>query len=365
MVRKHNFLQNKFKSAVFVCFAGSLACAGAYVLFLSSAASIVGDLNNDNVVDLLDLSILLSHWDQTGSGLSQDLNNNGSVDIYDLSILLKNYGNTANGSLAPVNSALPVISGSTIQGRVLTAANGTWTNSPTNYSYAWQDCDSFGNNCTRISGAANWSKRADAGSPAYNGKWSTANITGPDSNGYVTLHLTNPTGSSPVSAEFDSTRQGFGYGTYTTVAAARLDTMNKALVFGCLFTYDDLTPHASHNEIDVCETSAWDQPRNPVTLEHTYYTDSSGGGGIVDATPVPPDTVLTHRMVWAPGKITWDSYIGTGTNGTLIKHTERTSSIPIPYKESVVFNLWAFDNAAANAAPFDVVIRDFSFVPAQ
>ena len=39
---------------------------------------------------------------------------------------------------APVNSTLPVISGTTTITSVLTSTNGTWTNSPTSYAYQWK-----------------------------------------------------------------------------------------------------------------------------------------------------------------------------------------------------------------------------------
>ena len=53
----------------------------------------------------------------------------------------------------PVNTALPVISGTATQGQMLSATTGTWTNSPTGYGYQWQRCDSAGINCSNISGA--------------------------------------------------------------------------------------------------------------------------------------------------------------------------------------------------------------------
>jgi hypothetical protein len=55
---------------------------------------------------------------------------------------------------APTNSALPSITGTTTQGQVLTTSKGTWTGSPTSYTYQWRDCDASGNNCTNISGAS-------------------------------------------------------------------------------------------------------------------------------------------------------------------------------------------------------------------
>ena len=54
---------------------------------------------------------------------------------------------------APVNTALPAITGTAQQGDTLTTTNGTWTNSPTGYSYQWQDCNSSGGSCSNITGA--------------------------------------------------------------------------------------------------------------------------------------------------------------------------------------------------------------------
>jgi hypothetical protein len=49
----------------------------------------------------------------------------------------------------------PTIGGTATQGQTLTEAHGTWTGSPTGYSYQWEDCDSLGNNCQAIAGATN------------------------------------------------------------------------------------------------------------------------------------------------------------------------------------------------------------------
>jgi len=72
------------------------AVLGVKLFFFSHAAtsSLVGDLNNDNTVNVFDLSIFLAHWQEAGSGLPEDFNNDGTVNIFDLSMLLNNWGKT-------------------------------------------------------------------------------------------------------------------------------------------------------------------------------------------------------------------------------------------------------------------------------
>lgn len=50
-----------------------------------------GDVNNDNLVDIFDLSKFLSSYGESSSDCT-DLNKDGNIDIFDLSILLSNYG---------------------------------------------------------------------------------------------------------------------------------------------------------------------------------------------------------------------------------------------------------------------------------
>jgi hypothetical protein len=53
---------------------------------------------------------------------------------------------------APVNTTAPSVSGTAEQGKTLTVTNGSWSNAPTKYSYAWEQCNSSGN-CSPIPGA--------------------------------------------------------------------------------------------------------------------------------------------------------------------------------------------------------------------
>lgn len=63
----------------------------------------------------------------------------------------------------PASTALPTISGIPTEGQVLVVSNGTWTESPTSYTYQWQDCKGSGNNCASISGASSGSYTIQAG----------------------------------------------------------------------------------------------------------------------------------------------------------------------------------------------------------
>ncbi|MCW2986273.1 MAG: putative serine protease [Conexibacter sp.] len=59
-----------------------------------------------------------------------------------------------SGSAIPVNSAYPAISGTVRSGATLTASNGTWSGSPTSYTYSWLRCTTTSvASCSDVSGA--------------------------------------------------------------------------------------------------------------------------------------------------------------------------------------------------------------------
>lgn len=221
----------------------------------------------------------------------------------------------------------------------------------------------------------NWEKRFWSGGPNVNGQWDRNNVSNPDANGYVKLSLSNPTGSAPVGAEFQSTRRGFGYGTYSTTVEKNISALQKEVVWGCLFTYDpDAEP--GHNEIDLCEASAWGGGAAygeswPVEQGHGYWFDATkpaGQGNNTTNFTAPSNAILTHKMVWEPGKITFETYAGEGYSGTLLKRTVlEGSTVPVPAQERIHFNLWVTGGGGGTpqqVKPESVTIRDFKFTPA-
>lgn len=56
-------------------------------------------------------------------------------------------------SSAPQNTDRPSILGEERVGEELTAEEGSWTNSPTGYTYQWQRCDADGTSCLAVVGA--------------------------------------------------------------------------------------------------------------------------------------------------------------------------------------------------------------------
>ncbi|MGA9761667.1 MAG: hypothetical protein WBQ14_04520 [Gaiellaceae bacterium] len=62
-------------------------------------------------------------------------------------------GDTTPTGSDPTNTSLPTISGTTVEGKALTASNGSWNNSPSTYAYHWLRCKAS-DPCMDISGAS-------------------------------------------------------------------------------------------------------------------------------------------------------------------------------------------------------------------
>jgi hypothetical protein len=83
MIREDGFLRQQYYAFKDVATADPLLAS-------PSPSPKVGDINNDNAVNIFDLSILLSKWGTSTS--SCDLNSDGTVNVFDLSVLLSHWG---------------------------------------------------------------------------------------------------------------------------------------------------------------------------------------------------------------------------------------------------------------------------------
>jgi hypothetical protein len=208
----------------------------------------------------------------------------------------------------------------------------------------------------------NWttsSWTAGVGTPA-----SQANITGPDSNGYLTMQLTNIGGGTPVGAEMYTTRgmgdgNSLGYGTYTTVFSGAFSTQGVNNVLG-LFTYANGMSSTGYNEIDMVEIAGWGN--TPITAGTGYFWGPSDTRVDMQMGATLSGNLYCAVMKWEPGRLAIQVFASADTSGPVIINSISTVNIPVPGSESVDINLWSFSHAT-NPTPITVTLRSFTFSP--
>ncbi len=114
----HTFAKSPRRPAYIA--AAIFAAAGSFFVFRSFAATPANaDLNGDGVINLSDLSILLSNYHK--SGPNGDINSDGTVNLTDLSILLSGFGQSVNPT--PVPPTPPPGGNATAPGGLLNLTN--------------------------------------------------------------------------------------------------------------------------------------------------------------------------------------------------------------------------------------------------
>jgi hypothetical protein len=97
---------------------------------------------------------------------------------------------TIAGVFPPANSAVPLVAGTNRAGLSLTSTNGSWTNSPTSYSYQWMSSATSGGTYANISGATA----------------STYELAASDVGRYIRLSVVANNGSGGGAAALSATR---------------------------------------------------------------------------------------------------------------------------------------------------------------
>ncbi len=113
--------KQSFSTKQLLIFISLFALIGGAILVSSFAANpnLPGDINNDNTVNITDLSILLTNYGTTNT--TADLNGDSTVNITDLSILLSNF----NKTYAPQTGSVIQLSGTMSPAQVITALGST------------------------------------------------------------------------------------------------------------------------------------------------------------------------------------------------------------------------------------------------
>lgn len=107
------------------------------------------------------------------------------------------------GGSAPVNTAIPAITGSAVEGQTLTASTGTWSNTPTAYSYQWKRA---GANIAGATSSTYLLVTADVGNTI------TVTVTATNASGSAsaTSSATSAVGAAPSGVTYDFTADTVG-----------------------------------------------------------------------------------------------------------------------------------------------------------
>ena len=199
-----------------------------------------------------------------------------------------------------------------------------------------------------------WVARSAPGDPGAPQQWSPGNVS-IDQAGRLHLRVTRDRKGRYTQAELDSSRHGWGYGTYRWRVDSDVSLLSPEHVLG-LFTYGRDAAYG-HREIDI-EAAGWGS--TPITWDYTTWAD---GWNPVERTPAPSGP-STQQIEWAPDHLTWTSYDASGA--VIATATATGADVPVPYDEAIGMNLWVCSGTSGwkQTPAVEVVISSFSFTPA-
>lgn len=238
-ILKHESPLSRAHLGVFIF---AFAAIGAIAIWRSLALNpnLPGDLNNDNTVNITDLSILLSDYNTSNS--AADINGDGIVNVLDLSALLSHYGQSGS-TASPPAVTLAASSSSITAGQSSTL---TWSST----------------NATSCTASGAWS-----GSQATSGSKSVA----PAATSTYTLTCTGAGGSATANATVTVSTGGGTLNFQATFNSGTIAPFNQWACAG----------HNPTSPIETLGTFAFGQPGG----EGAYYGDYS----------IPADTSVKQR----------------------------------------------------------------------
>ena len=281
---------------------GSMAAAQ-----VSGAAALI--LSADNMSTTALKADILNNVDPVPA-LSGKVRTGGTLDVCKA---MPGCGATVG---VPVNTAPPTISGSAAVGQTLTASPGSWSNSPTSYTYVWQRCNSTGSSCSPIGGATASTYTVQA---ADLGSTIRVAVTAMNSGGSSAPATSGAT--AVVTATFGNTAVG---GSSDSFSANRKRVNAYSL---------SVPASVSKLSIYLRPTSTSGQEQ----VEGLIYADSNGSPGSLLATSAPLTFSSTQSAGWydlpfsssvsLPAGSYWIGVITGGTGGVAgYRYTSVTGS---------------------------------------
>ncbi len=183
----------------------------------------------------------------------------------------------------PAVTVLPAVTGAAVVGQALTVSAGSWTDSPTSYGYAWQDCNPAGVACTTIAGAttAGYTLAAgDAGSTIR-----------------VAVTATNPAGSATATSA--DTATVIGVPAATVLPAISGPAVVGATLAATAGTWTNQPTHVAYTWRDCDPAGKSCTPIAGATAA-TYTTTTTDAGDSIEVTVTATNPAGTASAVSAP-----------------------------------------------------------------
>jgi Domain of unknown function (DUF4082)/Fibronectin type III domain/Glycosyl hydrolases family 16 len=193
---------------------------------------------------------------------------------------------TEPSAAAPVNTGVPVVTGTVATGQTLSTSNGTWTNSPTGYSYEWQDCATDGTDCSSIPSATS----------------STYTVASGDAGHTITAVVTaaNTSGSSSASAS----------------PVPLIDEFNGSSVQANLWTVMDQQGDTSNEEVECFLPSQVAESGGFLTETLISHSVTCPAGTPNSSNPLPDESgaVQMKSVSFTYGTVVVRAKMGSGSN---------------------------------------------------
>ena len=310
---------SSFSRKHLLLFALLFGAVGGYIIYRSFAApnpNLPGDLNADNIVNISDLSILLSNYGTTNP--TADINLDGTVNILDLSILLSHWGQSTTASTLKIGETNVLSTADSGNSNLLLAQSAVLSQTATLQSLSFYVTTASGTlrlglyDSSGPSGGPG-AKIAETAEITPIVGWNTANVTTPISLAAGTYWLAYLPSSSTLA---------FVQGTNTS-SNSRYYSYTYAPMPGAFSTTPSTT--AAHwSFYATLLTSGTNPPPPPPNgcTEPTLYTDRLYSCASAWNTPIPtnppihPDSVaMTANTPWVINKYSGYPWLGGSSRG--------------------------------------------------